>query len=159
MCSSPRTCDLLGDYLSLMNRRRKKGEWGRRMMEKRLRLYLWWKAKLNENKKEGRDAFRMPSKSANSHQHNSAQQETSSGPSQINEKLKKKDEQRKEKIMNRRRVRGGAPTSGRGEGSKASQPTISKDHAGSLTEKEREKLGILAGEGDMRVEAENIAQL
>ena len=47
MCSSPHTCEVLGDYLNTLDRRKSRDVWGRRMMERRLRRYLWWKSKLN----------------------------------------------------------------------------------------------------------------
>ena len=130
------------------------------MMERRLKLYLWWKAKLNANRKEGRDTFHMPS-NTKFPGNDGGQHELTPGPSQISDKLKKKDEMRKERIMNRRRVRGGGPSNGRSNGvsSQISGTPTSQDPTDALSEKERGKLGILAGESDMRLEAENIAQL
>lgn len=76
----------------------------------------------------------------------------------ISEALKKKDAIRKERSLNRRRLRGGAPGSSTGH-TQDSAPTHSTAQESSLSAKEREKLGILAGEGEMHVEAANIADL
>ncbi|KAL5529182.1 hypothetical protein ACEPAG_5156 [Sanghuangporus baumii] len=157
MCSSPRSCELLSEYLSVLNRRSKKSEWGRRMMERRLRLYLWWKAKLNANRKEGLGTKPMTGQRATREGSSQGTSNTNGrGDDGISEALKKKDALRKEQSMNRRRTRGGAPGSSTGR-SQTSDSMSSTLQETSLSAKEREKLGILAGEGEMRVEADSIA--
>lgn len=162
MCSSPRTCELLSEYLRMLDRRRDKAEWGRRMMERRLRSYLSWKGKLNANRKEDHGASQT-SRSAEVGAGDKA-----SGPAGVNdgisEALKKKDALRKERNLNRRRIRGGAPgSSAGGRLNDTSRLAVGTPNStvqeNALSAKEREKLGILAGEGEMRVEADSIADL
>lgn len=54
MISSTRTLTLVSDFLASMDADAAPGTQGRAMMERKLRLYLWWKGKLGERKKEGR---------------------------------------------------------------------------------------------------------
>lgn len=142
MCSSSRTCDVLRDYLSAIDPHAARGSQGRVMMERRLKLYLWWKGKLSENKRDGRGAFHMPGPQP---AHSSTQDGASSG---ISEALRKKDEARRERNASRRRVRGGAPA---GVGGKVVPPPSLRDGVG--------REGMFAGEGEMRIEADNIADL
>ena len=77
--------------------------------------------------------------------------------------LAKKDAMRKERTMNRRRVRGGAPSGSSAASSRMpetgeSQTGTTAQESG-MSAKEREKLGILTGESEMRVEADNLAEL
>ncbi|KAF9804280.1 hypothetical protein IEO21_09434 [Rhodonia placenta] len=60
MTSSLRTSSVLSDFLSEMDLDALPGSRGRKMMEDKLRLYLWWKGKLSERKQEGRGLFGMP---------------------------------------------------------------------------------------------------
>ena len=73
-----------------------KGSQGRRMMEDKLKLYLWWKGKLSERKAEGKGPIALP-------------KSTENGDNEVSEALKRKDRERQERQANRRRVRGGAP--------------------------------------------------
>ncbi|KAI0699621.1 hypothetical protein C8T65DRAFT_659230 [Cerioporus squamosus] len=96
MASSLHTCTLIKDFLATMDADAPRGSQGRRMMEDKLRLYLWWKGKLSERKAEGKGPIALPKGKDN------AQDE-------ISEALKRKDREKQERAASRRRVRGGAP--------------------------------------------------
>ncbi len=107
MASSLHTCTLIKDFLSTMKADAPRGSQGRRMMEDKLRLYLWWKGKLSERRAEGKGPFALPQ----------AKDKSASGAGRgaaaddgVSEALKRKDKERQERANNRRRVRGGAPT-------------------------------------------------
>jgi hypothetical protein len=102
------------------------------MMEQKLRLYLWWKSKLAERKKDGREAFHLPNKDG---------QNGNDAGDHISEALKKKDQETKNRQASRRRVRGGGVAV-------APAPRKKDDH------------GALAmGQGEMQVEADEMATL
>ena len=166
MCSSPHTCEVLGDYLNTLDRRKSRDVWGRRMMERRLRRYLWWKSKLNsaDKSEKGTKPMQGTPKPANVNEAGKVQSDRNRGA--FNEAIEKKEALRKEKRMNRRRVRGSTlagssstrstPVPGfTNEATPSSVPPLESGMSG----KEREKLGILTGEGEMRMEANNIAEL
>jgi hypothetical protein len=71
------------------------GQRGRKILEDKLRLYLYWKARLS-----ARAANQPPS--ANSHQ-------SSLGDDELDPALRKKDRDKADRAASRRRVRGGAP--------------------------------------------------
>ncbi len=96
MASSLHTCTLIKDFLATMDADAPRGSQGRRMMEDKLRLYLWWKGKLSERKAEGKGPIALPKGKDN------AQDE-------ISEALKRKDREKQDRAASRRRVRGGAP--------------------------------------------------
>lgn len=148
MVSSTRTAELLADYLSSLDRRRPKAEWGRRMMERRLRMYLWWKARLSEGKR-----FHMPSGDRDRNKERE-------GSDNISDALKKKDALRTQRAASRRRVRGGGPSSMDASSGRPAQDQSGNAPSGDgMSAKEREKLGILSGEGEMLGEAGQIADL
>ncbi|KIM47303.1 hypothetical protein M413DRAFT_440752 [Hebeloma cylindrosporum] len=93
MTSSTQTCTLLTEFLSELDATAPEGARGRKMMLRKLRLYLWWKGQMNERKQSGKSPFPMPA-------------EEDPG---ISEALKKKDKEKAAKAQSRRRVRGGAP--------------------------------------------------
>ena len=95
MASSLSTCNLIKDFLASMDADAPRGAQGQRMMEDKLRLYLWWKGKLSERKAEGKAPIALP--------------KGRDDDTPISEALKKKDKERMERAANRRRVRGGAP--------------------------------------------------
>lgn len=81
-----------------------KGQRGRKMMESKLRGYLYWKGRLasQKNGKSGTPVQRekpAPQTSGNT---------SSAG---MSEALQKKDKERAARSANRRRIRGGAPSS------------------------------------------------
>ncbi|KAI0819608.1 hypothetical protein BC628DRAFT_1401839 [Trametes gibbosa] len=106
MASSLQTCILIKDFLSTMKADAPHGSQGRRMMEDKLRLYLWWKGKLSERRADGKGPIALPQ--------GKDKPATAPGVSRqvnddVSEALKRKDRGRQERAMNRRRVRGGAP--------------------------------------------------
>ncbi|KAM5544482.1 hypothetical protein V8D89_002142 [Ganoderma adspersum] len=103
MASSLQTCTLIKDFLDALESDAPRGAQGRRMMEDKLRLYLWWKGKLSERKAEGKGPIALPK----------GKDEAESG---VSEGLKKKDWDRQERQAKRRRVRGGGPAAGPGRG-------------------------------------------
>jgi DNA excision repair protein ERCC-4 len=73
------------------------GQRGRKILEDKLRFYLYWKARLS-----ARSAENQPS-SANNRQ-------SSPGDDELDPALRKKDRDKAERAASRRRVRGGAPS-------------------------------------------------
>ena len=131
------------------------------MMSKRLRFYLWWKARLNTTTGDNKATPQMAAGQTS----NSSKSTTQDKGQNISDALKKKDAMRKERSMNRRRIRGGPPSglsgsndSRTGASNASSTSTITGLESGMST-KEREKLGILTGEDEMRVEADSIHDL
>ncbi|KAJ4473855.1 hypothetical protein J3R30DRAFT_3684817 [Lentinula aciculospora] len=123
MCSSTATCTLLNDFLSSMDDKRPKGEWGRGMMLKKLRSWIWWEKRRKTMKeaqsaggsgngkkgvgggeKLGKTVWRSGTPPAN-------------GNEGLSEAMKKKDWERAAQKASRRRVRGGAPTNNSARGS------------------------------------------
>ncbi|CAL1710551.1 unnamed protein product [Somion occarium] len=102
MTSSVRTCQLLTEFLSTMDPDAPPGSQGCRMMEDKLRLYLWWKGKLAQRKQEGKTGFALPTGQKNP-------TERGAGDAEVSEALKKKDRERQARAASRRRVRGGGP--------------------------------------------------
>ena len=96
MASSLHTCTLIKDYLNALDSDAPRGAQGRRMMEDKLRLYLWWKGKLAERKADGRAPIALP-------------QGRGRSGTDISEALKRKDREKLARAANRRRIRGGAP--------------------------------------------------
>ncbi|RDX42825.1 hypothetical protein OH76DRAFT_1362124 [Lentinus brumalis] len=90
MASSLHTCTLIKDFLATMDADAPRGSQGRRMMEDKLRLYLWWKGKLSERKAEGKGPIALPKGKDN------AQDE-------ISEALKRKDREKQDRAASRRR--------------------------------------------------------
>ncbi|EMD32335.1 hypothetical protein CERSUDRAFT_118713 [Gelatoporia subvermispora B] len=94
MSSSAITCEELSDFLSQMDSTSPRGQQGRKMMMKHLRLYLSKKAEATkqESHTQGKS--------------NGSRDKRDDG---ISEALQKKDRERRERAANRRRIRGGAP--------------------------------------------------
>ncbi|THH13224.1 hypothetical protein EW146_g6966 [Bondarzewia mesenterica] len=132
MTSSTRTSTVLTEFLTSMDTDAQAGTQGRKMMEDKLRLYFWWKAKLSEDGKS-RTFERPPDKGSNN------------PPNEISEALKKKDKDRRERVASRRRVRGGAAGAAASAESGRSRGTA-------------DRVGMTLGEEVMRDEAENIAE-
>lgn len=165
MCTSARTADVLADYIAVLDRggdgNRPRGEWGRRMMERRLRAYFAWKACLATDAGPG-VRFANPGPGS---QHTASKSSSIAKPTTntLSAALAKKDAMRKERTMSRRRVRGGAPGGSSTAGprmpeTRESQTGTTVQESG-MSAKEREKLGILTGESEMRVEADSLAEL
>ena len=96
MTSSAQTSSLLSDYLASIDSDAPSGRRGWRMLENKLRSYLYWKARFSARSNEGR------SRSTHIGQDRHGEEE-------LNPALKKKDRDRAERGVSRRRVRGGAP--------------------------------------------------
>jgi DNA excision repair protein ERCC-4 len=75
------------------------GQHGRKMLEKKLRRYLYWKARLSARSAESQP----PSANNNNRQ-------SPPGDDEISPALRKKDRDKAERAASRRRVRGGAPS-------------------------------------------------
>ena len=176
LCSSQRTCDVLAEYLACYDRTKEKGERGRKMMERRLRRYLGWKGGIGNFREGARPTFRtstlappnLDTTPTGSDGSTSATPRTSTYA--VSEALRKKDEEKRRRNMNRRRIRGGAPGAVKREetpalsgiGSTAAndaQADTEMELVGGMSGKEREKLGLLVGEGEMRKEVENLKRL
>lgn len=131
MTSSNRTCNLLRDYLDQLDPSAPKGEQGYRMMMRRLRDYLAWKAGLHNK----------PQIQADKETRNV--QTTISGENGLSEAMRKKDNDRRARFASRRRIRGGVP--GNNTSSRATPAP--------------EQAGIMKSESRMMEEAEQIADL
>ncbi|KIJ60516.1 hypothetical protein HYDPIDRAFT_177372 [Hydnomerulius pinastri MD-312] len=108
MTSSPRSSALVSEFLSEMEADAPKGRRGRKMMETKLRRYLYWKGKLANQKRDGKNQA-LPQLDRRGPQASSSNAlDNSTG---LSEALKKKDKERQARNANRRRVRGGAPSS------------------------------------------------
>ncbi|KAF8841402.1 hypothetical protein BDN67DRAFT_928573, partial [Paxillus ammoniavirescens] len=107
MTSSARSSALVSDFLSEMDGDAPKGKRGRKMMETKLRRYLYWKGKLANQKRDGKNQgppqFQRPEPRASA----SNTPDSSTG---LSEALMRKDKERAARTANRRRVRGGAPS-------------------------------------------------
>jgi DNA excision repair protein ERCC-4 len=99
MAATTRTAATISEYLSALDPELPAGAQGRSMMETKLRRYLWWKAKLDEGKGNGR---KTPGAGAAPKQAGS--------DAGLNEALKKKDREKADRTANRRRIRGAAPS-------------------------------------------------
>ncbi|KAK7040936.1 DNA repair protein RAD16 [Paramarasmius palmivorus] len=112
MCSSASTCSLLNEFLSSMDDERPKGEWGRKLMLRKLKGYLWWQKRKQLEKEAG---LGKRSGVGDFWHGGGIPLDEPGGIDEgdgISEALKKKDREKAEKKASRRRVRGGAPTSG-----------------------------------------------
>lgn len=118
MTSSTQTSSLLSEYLASMDLDSPSGQQGRRMLEKKLRHYLYWKARLSV-------------RSAESQPRSAAGRQSPPGDDELNPALRKKDRDRAERSGNRRRVRGGASvtvsTRAQGQGQVSTVPDAEED--------------------------------
>lgn len=133
MASSTRTGELIREFLATHDPEAPKGTQGRNLMEDKLKLYLWWKKKLVSAKEDGRPAFGMPKGSGGA----------GKGDGDVSEAMRRKDERSLKERGSRRRVRGGAPTA-----------NVVGEKRNMTVEK-----GLMSGEGEMRNEASDIAEL
>lgn len=77
-------------------------------MMRKLRLYLWWKKQINNQRQGEKTIFPLPDSSRTMEGLNRIFAEEDN----ISEALKKKDREKAARAQSRRRVRGGAPASG-----------------------------------------------
>jgi len=109
MTSSSRSSALVSEFLSEMDVDAPKGQRGRTMMEAKLRQYLFWKGKLASQKGDGKNQSHGAVQSTRSAPKPS--DSSAAGNSKtLSEALKRKDTVRQERSANRRRVRGGGPS-------------------------------------------------
>ncbi|KAJ3745631.1 hypothetical protein DFH05DRAFT_1610736, partial [Lentinula detonsa] len=126
MCSSTATCNLLNDFLSSMDDKRPKGEWGRRMMLKKLRSWFWWEKRRKMMKEAMQNASSSGKKVGNSHLETtvwSGESLNDKGDHGLSEAMKKKDRERAAQKASRRRIRGGAPTNSSARGATVPRDT------------------------------------
>lgn len=98
MTSSTRTCTTLREYLSQLDPAEPRGTQGRRMLMNRFRGYLNWKAYLQKMEKSSKTST-LPKPGTRS--------TVEKNQTTLNEALAKKDKERMERTMKRRRIRGG----------------------------------------------------
>ncbi|KZV76813.1 hypothetical protein PENSPDRAFT_645911 [Peniophora sp. CONT] len=136
MTSSLRTATLLNEFLSKMDPEAPPGQQGRKMMEDKLGLYLWWKTRLSKGSQTGKTSVTIPDALRNA---KAPVQDEGDG---LSEALRKKDRDRRDKAASRRRVRGGGPS--QAESSRVKGKAVDG--------------GMSLGEEAMRDEADSIAQ-
>ncbi|KAH8116709.1 hypothetical protein DFH11DRAFT_1724676 [Phellopilus nigrolimitatus] len=126
------------------------------MLEHRLRLYLWWKARLAVGLRDGSGGRTSQMPIPRSEDAAAAVREDRS----VGEALRKKDALRAEWSAGRRRVLDGAhaPAAATPGNQSGDSVVAAPARESGMSAKERERLGILVGEGAMRVEADSIAE-
>ncbi|EIW85970.1 hypothetical protein CONPUDRAFT_140757 [Coniophora puteana RWD-64-598 SS2] len=102
MTSSARSAELISEFLSDMDASAPRGRMGKKMMERKLRRYLWWKGRLAADKRGSSSLENTSSQPQGRKQDN--------GSGQVSEALARKDKSKADRSANRRRLRGGAPT-------------------------------------------------
>lgn len=108
MTSSSRASALVSEFLANMDLDAPKGKRGRKMMERKLRQYLFWKSRLTNQSRGGKVPARTVVK-----KHDAtpiAASKSMDGPANRSLALRKKEEMKQARGANRRRVRGGAPS-------------------------------------------------
>lgn len=139
MASSTRICSVISEFLSSMDQDAPPGSKGRRMMLRKLRLYLWWKGQLSKRRQDGKSHFGLP----NDVDRPGDGFENMYGNGEgVSEALKKKDKMIADKAASRRRVRGGAPAAAVPSGRDATKGVFQETVI-----------------GDMQNEADNFAEL
>ena len=133
MCNSERTATLIRDYLSMVDQNAPRGQKGRKIMERRLRNYLFWKGRLNDS---GGKSQREVGQSVPAPM-------TPMTNDQPSEALRRKDALKKERQGSRRRVRGGTPGGAPSE----------------RTKEPEARTGAMGGESVVQHEAEQLAEL
>jgi DNA excision repair protein ERCC-4 len=108
MTSSTISANLIGEFLSGMDPDAPRGSQGRQIMLSKLRKYLWWKSKLEDEKQAGKPSTTLSGKLKDSGDANQREEDASEG---LSEALKKKDREKAQRLASRRRMRGGAPSS------------------------------------------------
>lgn len=126
-----------------MNPEAPQGTQGRGMMEDKLRVYLWWKARLSERKQESKNGADGPAnrRTTSDKRGNTPVVNGTGVESVLSEALKKKDREKEAKAANRRRVRGGAP---------AAAPS---------TRDSQSRAAVTPGDAQSRDETDTIAEL
>lgn len=136
MCSSDRTCGFLREYLATMDTSAPPGKKARKLLQSRLKSYLFWKGKLSD----------QPKAAINISTSSIVPEDTVSND--VSEALKRKDALRKERQGSRRRLRGAPPGS--------------NIPGSSVLERAREpnmRSGAMGGETVIKEEADELAKL
>ena len=140
MTQSTHSSNLIQEFLSTMDPNAPDGAKGRRMMEEKLRRYLWWKQRLSERKQIVKSSSAHVRVGADANLPTRAQ-----GDGDLTEALKRKEQWNAERGFNRRRIRGGAHAATGSNNSRSA--TVGEEG------------NLVAGEGEMRQEADEIAAL
>lgn len=111
MCGSTAAARLIEEFLGALDQSRPVGQFGRRMMLRKLKWWLYWK---NRAAKEGKTVAQAAAAGL-------FVDEEPPEDDILDEALKKKDQERKDQRARRRRVRGGAPA---GPSREASVPPV-----------------------------------
>ncbi|KAF9652763.1 hypothetical protein BDM02DRAFT_3088779 [Thelephora ganbajun] len=127
MTATSQSAATVSEYLSTCDRNLQPGERGRVMMERKLRGYLSWRAKLAEIQGSNKQNDR-----ADTNRH-------AQGTTAISAALLKKDQEKAKRAASRRRVRGGAPD--------ASGPTRAGATSATAVEEE-DFIGLLSCDQD-----------
>jgi DNA excision repair protein ERCC-4 len=114
MCSSTSTATTITDFLKSIDRTRNKGEWGRQMMMRKLRSWVYQKARASANSTATATSGSSSSqqgtgKAAATPAAGAAAGDDDDG---LSEALKKKDREKAARMGSRRRIRGGALAAG-----------------------------------------------
>jgi DNA excision repair protein ERCC-4 len=133
MCNSERTATLIRDYLSMVDQNAPRGHKGRKIMERRLRSYLFWKGRLTDS---GGKSQREVGLSVSA-------PKTLVTDDQPSEALRRKDALKKERQGSRRRVRGAPPGGAPSE----------------RTQEPEARAGAMGGESVVQHEAQQLAEL
>jgi DNA excision repair protein ERCC-4 len=129
MASSTRICSAISEFLSTMDPDAPPGSKGRRMMLRKLRLYLWWKGQLSKRKQDGKSHFELPGHARGV---GDGFEAVYGGGEGISEALKRKDKAIAERAASRRRVRGGAPAAAAPSGRDAAKGVMQETVIGEL---------------------------
>lgn len=122
MTATSQSAATVSEYLSTFDRNLQPGERGRAMMERKLRRYLSWRAKLAEIQGSNKQSDRPNTN------------KDAQGTTAISAALMKKDQEKAKRAANRRRVRGGASdASGSTRTGAASPAAVEEDVVNEVT--------------------------
>lgn len=121
MTATSQSAATVSEYLSTLDQNLQPGERGRAMMERKLRGYLSWRAKLADIQGSNKRNDRPENKGAQA-------------TTPISAALMKKDQEKAKRAANRRRVRGGAPDASRSTRTDATSViTVEEDAVSEIT--------------------------
>lgn len=110
--SSTRSCDLIQEFLDCINPDAGPGRKGAKMMQRRLKEYLSWRGRLGTQDSNGTSVNNGTTQGCSSRVSHVKGKGKEKGRDEIvSDALRKRDRERIEKTVGRRRVRGGAPNS------------------------------------------------
>lgn len=112
MTPSTRSCDLIQEFLGGINPDARPGRKGAKMMQRRLKEFLSWRGRLGSQDSNGATMSNGTSQGYSSRVSNVKGKGKEKGRDEIvSDALRKRDRERIENTIGRRRVRGGAPSS------------------------------------------------